>query len=334
MKVIEQADLIAMNSLALPCTATRMIQLSSFEDLKAIFSAYALNKGNYLLIGSGSNLVLPEKLDKTVLRFDGSEVQYHERGAGVVYVEAGAGVLWDQLVEDVVARGLRGLENLSLIPGTVGAAPVQNIGAYGVELADNLVSVAVFNVESQQLETIQNEDCDFSYRDSVFKRNPGKFCILSVTLKLSRNTDFVLGYGDLRELKQRTELSVSAVRDCVVSARNVKLPDPSELPNSGSFFKNPVISTAKASLLRQQFPDLVSYALSPEQEKLAAGWLIDKAGWKGYREQHAGIHTQQALVLVNHKHARQSDILSLAEKIQGSILKIFDVCLEIEPVVL
>ena len=325
-----------MNTLALPCIASRLIQVDTVEELKQVYSSYNLDTGNSLIIGSGSNVVLPEILEITVLQFTASAIKLHPQDDVSVNIEVDAGVLWDDLVKAMVDKGLRGIENLSLIPGTVGAAPVQNIGAYGVEVSDLLLSVEVFNVQTREVETIRHSECDFSYRDSAFKQNPGQFLILKVFLNLSKIRPFTLGYGELKPLLGRKNLNVAAIRARVIEVRQAKLPDPKVLPNVGSFFKNPLVSFKQAEELKAQYPDLVSYQLplNVQSVKLAAGWLIDHAGWKGHRESRVGVHDQQALVLINHAGGTQQELLSLVGKIKHSVWEKFQIRLEPEPVII
>ena len=332
MEVLQQADISDLNSLALPCKARVLINLTSTEDLVEACRLYDFQAEDILILGGGSNLILPTYLDKTVLRFLGHSIDYQATNSGDVLVKVGAGVVWDDLVNELTDKGLRGIENLSLIPGTVGAAPVQNIGAYGVELADVIDSVEVFNVEQRRLEVLTKDQCQFNYRDSLFKENPSKYFILNVRLRVSTEKDFSLGYGELQSLKKQQNLDVKEIREKIIVLRQAKLPDPKYLPNAGSFFKNPIVSAEQAERLKKQFPEIVAYPQASAQVKLAAGWLIDQAGWKGKRMENVGMHVQQALVLVNYADATEEEVLKFAAKVQDSILKKFQVKLEIEPV--
>jgi len=332
--IVYQADLKAYNTLALPCVAKCLVDIYSAEELQEVYQDLELSPDKALILGGGSNLVLPAYLDKTVLRLKNQGIKYSKLSADQVLVDVEAGVPWDKLVQESVDKRLHGLENLSLIPGTVGAAPVQNIGAYGVELADVLESVRVFNSQTKQFEVLSNDDCQFAYRDSLFKRHPGCYCILNVRLCLSTSKPFNLNYGELKTLQERAGLSASEVRHKVIEVRRAKLPDPDSLPNAGSFFKNPIVSAEKAAVLKAKFPDLVCYPVDNGHVKLAAGWLIDSAGWKGHRNADVGVHEKQALVLINHSHAKQSDLLELVQQIQCSIKAVFNVSLEVEPIVL
>jgi len=332
-EVVEHADLSHFNTLALPCVAKRLVYVESLDDLQKAYAHFDLTPNNSLIMGGGSNLVLPDYLDLSVIHLKNNGIHFESRPSGDVFVDVDAGVVWDELVSETVKNGLHGLENLSLIPGSVGAAPVQNIGAYGVELADVLESVTVFNSHLMKLETLLNKDCQFAYRDSIFKRNPGKFCILNIRLHLARTKPFSLNYGELKSLVGQTDLNVADVREKVISVRSAKLPSPKVLPNAGSFFKNPIVTFAVATNLKSKFPGLVSYPVGQNEMKLAAGWLIDQAGWKGYRDAAVGVHSNQALVLINHNKATQNELLCLAQKIQNSIRDMFGVSLDVEPIV-
>ncbi|MER2099424.1 MAG: UDP-N-acetylmuramate dehydrogenase, partial [Pseudomonas qingdaonensis] len=233
-----------------------------------------------------------------------------------------------------LAQGLSGLENLSLSPGTVGAAPMQNIGAYGVEIKDVFAGLTALDRETGQLHEFALEQCDFAYRDSVFKRNPGRWLILRVRFVLNRAEHLHLDYGPVRQrlseqgIGQPTAQNVS---DAICSIRREKLPDPAELGNAGSFFKNPVVSAELAQRVREAYPDAVGYPQADGQVKLAAGWLIEQAGWKGFREGDAGVHRLQSLVLVNYGQASGKQLHALAQRIQADVLARFGVALEMEP---
>ena len=325
-----------LNTLNLPCVASKYLELASEAELLAAFQTYSLNTSNTLVLGGGSNVILPPSLDQYILSFktkapeDGSGIKAEDQGSVVIEVEAG--VEWDAFVNYCVEQAYSGLENLSLIPGTVGAAPIQNIGAYGVEVADSIQDLKVLNISTKKIEIFTADQCEFAYRDSFFKRHPGQFVIISVSFKLSKKPDFFLEYGELNALKDKANLSSALVRQTVIETRQAKLPDPKFLPNAGSFFKNPVISSKQLSELKQGFPKIVNYPLASGEFKLAAAWLIDQAGWKGYRNNHVGIHDKQALVIVNHNQGTQADVLSLAKLVQDSIYKKFGVSLEIEPI--
>lgn len=339
LRYASQVDLSQRNTLNLPCIAAHVLELETADDLLEVFERYPEARSNFLLLGDGSNLILPPFLDTYVLHFqyqppDSAKLKRFPETKEKCLVEVNAGVIWDEFVEYSVAQGWHGLENLSLIPGSVGAAPIQNIGAYGVEVADTLVEVQVYNVREQKLEVLDALHCQFAYRDSIFKRHPGQYIILTLVFCLSTRAGFTLEYGELAALKAHKNLSLAKVRDTVVATRQAKLPDPKVLPNAGSFFKNPLVSEQQLAKLKQVFPDLVAYPQSKGRVKLAAGWLIERAGWKGYRNETVGVHDRQALVLINHRQGSQAELLALAYEIQRSVAQRFNVSLEIEPLVL
>lgn len=292
------------------------------------------------ILGGGSNVVLAEKLPglvihpcllgKTLLRQDGEHV----------LVEVAAGEEWDNVVAWALAQGWQGLENLSLIPGHCGAAPVQNIGAYGVELADVLHSVTAVHLATQKKKVFSKQECQFAYRDSYFKSvAPGEWVITSLVLRLRAEGEaLVLGYGDVAEAfaaLPEEEQNAEGLRQVICHIRSVKLPDPAQLANAGSFFKNPIVDTDTYNTLVMQYPNVAAYALADGTYKLAAGWLIEQAGWKGHQPEGIGMHSRQALVMVNHREdACAADILAMAGEVKASVLHQFGVVLEQEPLLL
>ena len=287
-----------------------------------------------LVIGGGSNLLLTRNIDALVLHMASQGRRVLSDDGEHVVVEAEAGEPWHPFVQWTLAQGFCGLENLSLIPGTVGAAPMQNVGAYGVEIKDVFVGLTALDRETGELRDFALADCAFGYRDSVFKRNPGRWLILRVRFALSRTLHAHLDYGPVRQrLAEQgvTEPTAQAISDAICSIRREKLPDPAELGNAGSFFKNPVVSAECVARIRAQYPGVVAYPQADGQVKLAAGWLIEQAGWKGYREGDAGVHRLQSLVLVNYGQASGAQMHALARRIQADILERFGVELEMEP---
>lgn len=331
-------DLSYSNTLNLPCIAEHYIELEDEVDLIESFNKFSLDSSNYIFLGEGSNLILPPIFKAYVLRFkkklpcNASKIL--EEDDSSVLIEVEAGVNWDAFVEFTVSQNLVGLENLSLIPGTVGAAPIQNIGAYGVEICNCLEQVIAFNVLEKRMQTFNVHECLFGYRDSLFKRRPGEFIISKVQFRLSKKHHFVLEYGELQVLNGLENISSERVRQTVIETRQAKLPDPKKLPNAGSFFKNPVIEEVQLAKLLGDYPNIVHYPLPRGFYKLAAAWLIDQAGWKGFRNAKVGVHDKQALVIINHHQGNQSDIIKLAKDIQKSVFNKFAVTLEIEPVLI
>lgn len=338
LRLQEQADLKAYNTLGLPARARILAEVTSEDALRDLLASDTARRLPLQVIGGGSNLVLAGDVEALVLRpcLMGRRVLSDDGVNGIV--EACAGENWHAFTQWTLAAGWGGLENLSLIPGTVGAAPVQNIGAYGVELADVLHSLTVWDRVDGCLRELLPADCRFAYRDSLFKSGePGRHIITRVRFRLSRQSRLHMDYGDIRrelEAQGVQHPSPADVARAVIAIRQAKLPDPAQLGNAGSFFKNPVVPAAQAEALRQAHPGLVGHAQADGSVKLAAGWLIEQAGWKGRRQGAVGVHDRQALVLVHFGGGRGADLLALAADIQASVLARFGVALEREPVVL
>lgn len=337
MFIQPDADLSLLNTLRLPARAEFLARPRNEDELAGLLSSPSYRSLPRSVIGEGSNLVLAGDIPGLVIRPDIRGVRAVEHTADHVLVEVGAGENWDRLVAYTLEQEWYGLENLSLIPGTVGAAPYQNIGAYGVELADRCAGVVAVDLHTGAARHFAPEACRFGYRDSLFKSiEPGRWLVTYVRLKLAREPALRLEYADLAH--RLGELSPErrnphGVRELVCGLRRSKLPDPASLPNVGSFFKNPVIDPAHYQRLLAAWPDIVAYP-STDGVKLAAGWLIEKAGWKGRREGHLGMHDRQALVLVNHGQADGAQVLAFAAKVAESVRECFGVTLEQEPVVL
>lgn len=326
-----QLDLTERNTMALSCVAERFVELATDDEVLAFFQGV---RGDVLILGGGSNVILPERIRQPVVSLKHADINVEQETETSVVLRVGAAVVWDALVAWSVAQGYYGLENLSLIPGSVGAAPVQNIGAYGVELKERVLRVRAYDRQLQRFVELTRNECEFAYRDSVFKRHSGRYVITEVCFELSKQPRFVLTYGELQTLQDSPDLSLQLVRDTVIAVRSEKLPDPSVIPNTGSFFKNPVISKRAFDALQFDFPGVVGYPQGHNSVKVAAGWLIDQAGFKAKQLGAARVHDRQALVLTNTGGARQNDILDLAGLIQSQIKSIFSVELEIEPVVI
>lgn len=286
-----------------------------------------------LVLGGGSNVLFTTDRQGLVLRMASRGIRTVSERGGRVIVEAEAGEPWHGFVLQCLAQGLCGLENLSLIPGTVGAAPIQNIGAYGVEIKDVFHSLTALDRQTGEVRDFLGHECAFGYRDSVFKQQPGRWLILRVRFALSREPVLHLDYGPVRQWLERhaiTQPSALQVSQAICSIRSEKLPDPAQLGNAGSFFKNPVIPAQQAAQLKARYPGLIAYPQGGEV-KLAAGWLIEQAGWKGFREGDAGVHRLQALVLVNYGEATGQQVHTLAQRIQADVAARFGVTLEMEP---
>ncbi|GAA0261190.1 UDP-N-acetylmuramate dehydrogenase [Pseudomonas rhodesiae] len=334
LHVRPQASLKPFNSFGIDVRAQLFAEARSDDDVREALAYAATRSLPLLVIGGGSNLLLTQDIPALVLRMATQGIRILQDDGMQVVVEAEAGEAWHPFVLWTLAQGLCGLENLSLIPGTVGAAPMQNIGAYGVEIKDVFAGLTALDRHTGELRDFSLEDCGFAYRDSVFKHETGRWLILRVRFALSRANHLKLDYGPVQQRlagQGITEATPSDVSRAICSIRQEKLPDPTVLGNAGSFFKNPLVSKALAEELKALYPDLVAYPQADGQMKLAAGWLIDKAGWKGFREGDAGVHALQALVLVNYGGASGHDIAHLAQRIQRDIAERFKVELEMEP---
>lgn len=322
------------NSFGVDVTARLFAEAHSDGDVREALAYATEHEVPLLVIGGGSNLLLTDNIDALVLHMASQGIRLLSDDGERVVVEAEAGEPWHPFVQYALAQGWSGLENLSLIPGTVGAAPMQNIGAYGVEIKDVFAGLTALDRQSGELRDFTLQECRFAYRDSLFKQQPGRWLILRVRFALSRAAHLHLEYGPVRQ--RLTELGIDQatptdVSRAICSIRSEKLPDPAVLGNAGSFFKNPLVSATKVAQLKVQYPDLVAYPQPEGQMKIAAGWLIERAGWKGFREGDAGVHKLQALVLVNYGNATGLQLLDLAQRIQKDIAERFQVDLEMEP---
>lgn len=333
-QIQRDVSLQAFNTLAIPARADHFVEVNDLENLQAAIQWAKDNTQNVLVLGGGSNLILPDAVKGLVVRNNIQTVDFIEQGNDV-YVTAGAGVVWHQLVQQCLQRNYFGLENLSLIPGTVGAAPMQNIGAYGVELDSVFHELVALDRNTLDEVRFNREQCEFAYRHSVFKgKFRNRFVIVSVTLKLSKTPTFNLSYPALAEAAKdiaEDALTPIKVSELVCRIRSQKLPDPARIPNVGSFFKNPIIAIEQYNQLLKQFPHIAAYPVDAGHKKIAAGWLVDQAGWRGHVEDGVGVHQHQALVIVNPGKCSAARVLSLAEKIQNDVEQKYQIRLEIEP---
>ncbi|UZH54419.1 UDP-N-acetylmuramate dehydrogenase [Salinimicrobium tongyeongense] len=332
MKILSNISLKPYNTFGIDVKARHFAEVTSLDELREVLkNSYA---SELFILGGGSNMLLTKDVQKTVVYINLKGIEILEERENDVLVKAMAGENWHEFVLYCIDHSFGGLENLSLIPGKVGTAPIQNIGAYGVELKDSFESCTTLDVQTLQLRTFTREECRFGYRDSVFKNEAkGRYIITSVNFRLSKkNHRLNTSYGSIDQFLEEKGIktpTIASVSEAVISIRQSKLPDPKELGNSGSFFKNPVVSKEKLEKLHKEFPEAPFYVIDEQQVKIPAGWLIDRAGLKGYREGDAGVHTKQALVLVNYGNATGQDILKLAEKIQQKIWDMFGI--EISP---
>lgn len=330
----ENKSLREYNTFAVPATARYFIEINERDELQGLVDPQQYVPRPFLVLGGGSNVLFTRDFEGTVLKINIKGISSSAEQDGEVLVEAGAGVVWNDLVRFCVEQGYAGIENLSLIPGSVGAAPIQNIGAYGVELKDVFDSLEAFDIHTGEFRKFTREECEFAYRDSVFKnRYSGRFIVVSVRLRLSTVFRPNSSYGAIEEELRKRRIQRPGIRDIsdVVSAIRVsKLPDPSTIGNAGSFFKNPVLSREEFDRLRKKFPDVVNFSMSDGRVKVAAGWLIEQCGWKGKKIGHTGTWMNQALVLVNHGGATGKEIYALSQDIITSVHDKFGVVLERE----
>jgi UDP-N-acetylmuramate dehydrogenase len=345
----ENVDLQSFNTLGLSARAVHFVELTNEADLAPLLARAKAEAWPVQLLGGGSNIVFAGDVSGLTIRLSLRGIRLisdSQAGAKIVaedcvIIEAAAGESWHEFTQYTLAQGWAGLENLSLIPGSVGAAPVQNIGAYGVEVADVMHSLRAYDREQGRVVELSAADCGFAYRDSIFKsQQPGRYVILSVRFALSAKRPLVLGYGDIQTALATAgvqEPSAIDVAQAVIRIRQAKLPDPAVLGNAGSFFKNPLVPSAQIEQLQAQFPDLVAYPAqlsTPGWQKVAAGWLIEQAGWKGYRRGSVAVHERQALVLVHHGGGNGAELLALAADIVASVQARYGIHLEQEPVLM
>lgn len=338
MKLTENTALAPFTTFGVQANARFFARFESPEELEELTTwgtRYPL-----LVLGGGSNILFTKDMDGLVLKNEISGITELHEDSTYVYVRAGAGVNWHAFVLYCISRNWAGVENLSLIPGTVGAAPIQNIGAYGTELEDVFWDLEAYNIRERKIVVFTRSDCAFGYRNSVFKEKyRQQFVILSVTFRLRKNPRFNTRYGAIEQELEKMgvkELSIKAVSDAVIRIRQSKLPDPAVTGNAGSFFKNPSVTPLVYTSLKQTFPDIVAYPNTDGTYKLAAGWLIEHCGpypgrsWKGFRKGDAGCHEQQALVLVNYGQATGQEIYELSEEMLQTVKNTFGVHLERE----
>lgn len=333
MHILENISLKSYNSFGLDVRAKYFVEVASIQELKHALSLNAYP--NKFILGGGSNMLLTKDLDCLVIHVALKGIKIIDQDKNEVLVKAYAGENWHQFVLWCLDHDFGGIENLSLIPGNVGTAPIQNIGAYGVELKDVFHSCEALNIQTNVVETFTKDDCQFGYRESVFKQaKKHTHVIVSTTLRLTRCThEFHTEYGAITtelELMGINEPTIQDLSKAVIAIRESKLPNPKEIGNSGSFFKNPIISKTHFSELKTNFPDMPSYTISPNEVKVPAGWLIEKSGFKGKTFHNYGVHKKQALVLVNYGSAKGSDIHQLAKLIQKTIKQIFGITIETE----
>ena len=333
MQIQQNISLKPFNTFGIDAKAKHFVSVANIHDLKDVLSLQDYPKK--LILGGGSNMLLTKDFDGLVIHINLKGIDIVSENEDFVFVKAHAGENWHDFVLWCINNDFGGVENLSLIPGNVGTAPIQNIGAYGIELKDTFESCEAISLKTNTLQTFTKTDCDFGYRNSIFKQHAkGQYIITNVVFKLTKhNHKLNINYGTIAsqlEFMQITNPTIQDISKAVISIRESKLPNPKSIGNSGSFFKNPVISKTLFNTLIENFKDIPSYPVSDNEVKVPAGWLIEKAGFKGKRFGDYGVHKNQALVLVNYGDAKGSDILNLSKLIQKTIQRIFGISIEAE----
>lgn len=337
MQIQENISLKPYNTFRINAKAKYFSTFSSTDQLEELLETTHDKRetiSNKLVLGGGSNILFTGDFNGLVLKNELKGIELIKEDKNHYYIKAAAGENWHEFVQYCLSHNYAGVENLSLIPGNVGASPMQNIGAYGVELKEVFEQLEAYHIYDNTIITFSASDCEFGYRESIFKRKyKEQFVILNVTFRLRKQPIFHTSYGQVKHELEKMgvkELSVQAVSQAVINIRSSKLPDPKVIGNAGSFFKNPEIENSKFEILKKEFPSIVGYPLLNNKTKLAAAWLIEQCGWKGYREGDAGCHSRQALVLINYGNAKGEEIYNLSEKIKESVYKKFGVDLERE----
>lgn len=332
--LVSSYSLLDLNTFHMDVKAKWFASFASKAELRTLLADRRMAEESLLILGGGSNILFTEDFEGIVLKNNIKGIHVFEESADVIVVDVGAGENWHQFVLQAVENGWAGIENLSLIPGSVGASPIQNIGAYGTEVKDVIASVEAVNILSKESRQFIHEECQFGYRDSIFKREEkGKWIITKVRFNLKKNAQPNTSYGAIKNTLEEMRISTPSIKDvsqAVIAIRQSKLPDPALIGNAGSFFKNPEISINQFHSLKENYPTIVSYPIDATKVKVPAGWLIETAGWKGKNFGTYGVHKDQALVLVNYGNAEGNDIKKLSQSIKHSIWEMFGIQLEIE----
>ena len=336
MEITENISLQTLHSFGCNENANYFAKIDSIESIEKCIQWAKEKKIPYLILGAGSNILFTKTFEGLVLKMEIMGIKKIKETASEVFLEVGAGENWHHFVSYCVQKGWGGLENLSLIPGTVGAAPIQNIGAYGVEAKDTIVSVTAYDTQSAQLIILQNSDCAFGYRTSLFKLDKTRYIISSVQIVLQKQPIFRTEYGAIKEVlhqKNNKQPSLEAIANAVIQIRTEKLPDPKIIGNAGSFFKNPTITKDLFEALVAKYPKIIAYPITDNTYKIAAGWLIEACGWKGIQKGNVGCYEKQSLVIVNYNNGPGMEIYNFSEEIIQSVFVKFEILLEREVVI-
>jgi len=333
MKIYDNFSLKKYNTFGIEAKAKQFVAVTTLEELKTVLLRHTNDKK--FILGGGSNMLLTQDIDALVIHIDIKGTKIIKEDDDFVLVKCMAGEVWHEFVLWTINQNFGGLENMSLIPGNVGTTPVQNIGAYGTEIKDTFISCEAIQIVTQEIKTFSKEECHFGYRESIFKQEAKDlYIITSVIFKLTkRNHKINTSYGDITKELEKQNVTIPTLRDvsnAVIAIRQSKLPDPKELGNSGSFFKNPVISKEQFLTIQEQYPEIKFFEVSSCEVKVPAGWLIEHAGLKGFRKEHAGVHKNQALVLVNYGNATGQDILALSRYVQKTVFDKYGIAIEAE----
>ncbi len=335
LQIEKNASLKKLNTFGLDVKARELAIVNSKEDLPEVFSLFSGRAKNTFFLGGGSNVLFTKDFDGLVVAFYHKDIELIRETKKDVLLRVSSGMPWDEFVQYCMQNKFYGCENLTAIPGSVGGAAIQNIGAYGVEVKDLIEEVEFYDPKENRISSIKKAECHYGYRDSIFKHSLKGVMILSVNFRLSKNANLKLDYGNIRAELQKRSIEKPGPEDVskiVRSIRASKLPDPEEYGNAGSFFKNPVVSKEQLEKLLANYPDIVFYPAPGNQVKIAAGWLIDRLGWKGKEYGGAAVHEKQALVIINKNNARPGDIIQLSKLIREDVMKHFDIELETEVV--
>ena len=334
MDIIKNKSLKSYNTFGIDCNSSFFARINTLKDLEELYQHPLFKSQKKLILGGGSNILFTSNYEGLVIKNEIKGIEIKKETNDVVEVQIGAGVNWHEFVTYAVNNKWGGVENMSLIPGNCGTAPMQNIGAYGVEIKDTFISLNAYEIETGETVSFDRKKCDFGYRESVFKNDlKDQYIILDITLRLQKKPILNTKYGDINKTLTKNNISKPTIKDvsnAVIEIRTSKLPNPKEIGNAGSFFKNPIIQQDQFKELKTKFPEIVSYPVNENQVKLAAGWLIEKAGWKGKDFGDFGVHKKQSLVLVNYNNASGKEIFDLSQDILEDVYQKFQVKLERE----
>ncbi|MAT67222.1 MAG: UDP-N-acetylenolpyruvoylglucosamine reductase [Crocinitomicaceae bacterium] len=334
MNIIENYPLLKLNTFGVDVKAKYFTSINTINELIELTKTNVFKDLELLILGGGSNILFTKDFDGLVILNNIKGKEIIDQNQKSIFLKIGAGENWHELVMYCVDNGWGGIENLSLIPGNTGTAPMQNIGAYGVEIKETFIELEALEISSGKIVKFNNSDCEFGYRESVFKNKmKNQYIILNITLELKKNPVLNINYGDVKAILESQNIKNPTIKDvsnAIISIRQSKLPDPKKIGNSGSFFKNPIVSLNQLELIKKKYPNVVNYEINENEFKIAAGWLIERAGWKGKKFNNYGIHEKQALVLVNYGLANGMEIFELSEKIILDIKDKFGITLERE----